>query len=124
MRPDLGIIEAIEGQTDSEGVKIIPIGVVILGKNPASVDSVMAQVMELNAKEIRHLTLAEEKGLGSLSPIVIGESISDVAVSLGDRQTLLDNLVVSTIKLAPEWFASLLERVFIFFESRRSINVK
>ena len=118
LRPDLGIVDAIVGQTDSEGGKIIPIGVVVLGRSPASVDSVMAQIMRFNPREIRHLTLAEEQGLGSLNPVVVGESIDDVAVRIRAPHTFMDDLLMAIIRIAPGWFASFLERVFIFFESR------
>jgi len=80
LRPNLYIVDAIIGQ---EGVLIgkkHEIGVVICGRNPASVDSIMAQVMQISLREIKHLTLAEKQSLSSLDPKVVGESIDNVAV--------------------------------------------
>jgi len=78
----------------------------------------MAQVMQFKPREIRHLALAEEKGLGSLNPKVVGESIGDVAIRIRAPHTLMDDMILGIIKIAPGWFASFLERVFMFFESR------
>ena len=115
LKPDLGIVDASVGQTESDSGKVIPLGVVVFGRSPASVDSVTARVMKFDPRNIRHLTLAEERGLGSLNPVVIGESISAVAVRVRAQHTLIDDLVVWIVRTGPEWFASFLEKVFTFF---------
>jgi uncharacterized protein (DUF362 family) len=64
LQPDLGIIDASVGQTDVGSGRLIPLGTVVCGRNPVSVDSVMAQVMQFNPADARaHLALAEEQGL-------------------------------------------------------------
>ena len=115
LKPDLGIVDASVAQTESDSGRIIPLGVVVFGRKPASVDSVAAQVMKFDPRDIRHIALAEKQGLGSLNPVVIGESISDVAVRVRGQQTLIGNLVVWIVRNGSEGFASFLERVFTFF---------
>jgi hypothetical protein len=58
---------------------------VVFGQSPSSVESAMDQVMGLNSSEISHLTLAEENGLSCLTPMVVGESLSDVVVRTKTR---------------------------------------
>ncbi len=113
LRPDLSIVDAIVGQEGGDSGQIHQIGVVIFGSNPSSVDSVMAQVMGFNPSEIKHLVLAEEKGLGTLDPVVVGASISDVAIKFEGESNPMINWI---IRNAPDSFASLVEGVFRLFE--------
>lgn len=113
LKPDLGIVDAIVGQEGGDSGRIHQIGVVIFGRNPSSVDSVMAQVMGFNPNEIKHLVLAEEIGLGTLDPVVVGASISDVAIKFEGESNPMINWI---IRNAPDSFSSLVEGVFRLFE--------
>jgi uncharacterized protein (DUF362 family) len=55
-------------------------GCIVLGKNPVSVDAVMARIMGFKAERIRHLVEASEFGLGSLHPEVLGNRVEDLTV--------------------------------------------
>lgn len=105
LRPDLGVVDAIVGQEGPEGGRIHSIGVVLFGRSPASVDSVMAQVMGFNPPEIRHLVLAEEQGLGSLTPWTVGAAIEDVAIRFGRHRDVM-SIMGAMGRYVPEWVMS------------------
>ena len=73
VRPDLCIIDAVFGLEDTFKGRKRKVGVIICGRDPVAVDSVLARVMGFNPSRIGHLLLAERHGLGSLSPEVVGE---------------------------------------------------
>jgi hypothetical protein len=51
-----------------------------MGRNPVSVDSIMARVMGFNSKKIRQLLEAEKFDLGTLNPKVLGSNIESIKV--------------------------------------------
>ncbi len=73
-------------------------------------------VIWFNPKEIRHLVLAEEQSLGRLNPVVVSESIGGVAVRFRARYSRMQDLLVGIVRNAPEWLASILERIYMVFE--------
>jgi len=80
IRPKLNIIDARIGVEDWNGPKTHDIGVIILGKQPVSVDSVMTMIMSLDPQNVKHLVSSNENNLGTLSPSVLGEKIDSVKV--------------------------------------------
>ena len=80
VRPDLCIVDAKEGLEGWAGPRKRLMNMLVLGRNSVSVDAVMAKLMGFNPRNILHLLDAEEHGLGSLNPTVLGEKIESVAV--------------------------------------------
>jgi len=82
VKPSIAVIDGIiagEGHETSENP--IEMNLVIAGTDPVAVDAVGAAVMGVSPKDIKHLRLAEEKGLGTcdLSKIkVLGQPIESV----------------------------------------------
>ncbi len=73
----------IDGRMGLEGVisgNPKSLGCIILGRNPVSVDAVMAKVMGFEPKNIRHIVEAEKMRLGSINPDVIGDEVKDCLV--------------------------------------------
>lgn len=79
--PHLCMADARVGVEGWNGPKTRRIGVFILGKNPVAVDATMLKIMGLDTSRAKHLILAEENNLGTLTPQVIGESIESVRVA-------------------------------------------
>jgi len=82
LKPSLTVIDGIiageGGETDGSPVKM---DLVIAGTDPVAVDAVGAMVMSVSPTEVRHLVLAEKKGLGTFQPNrieVVGEPIEKV----------------------------------------------
>lgn len=68
----------IDGRTGLEGVisgRPRRLGCVILGRNPVSVDAIMARAMGFDPTRIRHIVEAARHGLGSLNPRVVGDDL-------------------------------------------------
>ncbi len=73
----------IDGRFGLEGVisgKPKSLGCIIFGRNPVSVDAVMARVMGFVPEKIRHIVEAENIGLGSVNPKVVGDKVEDCMV--------------------------------------------
>ena len=61
--------------------KAKPMGLVLAGQDPVAVDTVAAAIMEIDLKDVRHVMIAGERGLGTsdLNDIrILGERIDDV----------------------------------------------
>lgn len=87
----------IDGRMGLEGVisgKPKSLGCIILGRNPVSVDAVMARVMGFEPEKIRHIVEAEKIGLGSLNPEVIGDKVEDCRVEFKTPKGLKSNAVL------------------------------
>lgn len=82
LKPSLSVIDGIiAGEGHESSGKPVEMDIVIAGTDPVAVDAVGASVMGIVPTEVRHLQLAEEKGLGTcnLERIdVLGESIENV----------------------------------------------
>lgn len=73
----------IDGRMGLEGVisgKPKSLGCILLGRNPVSVDAVMARVMGFEPETIRHIFEAKKIGLGSMNPKVVGDNVEDCRV--------------------------------------------
>ena len=83
VRPHFAVVDGLMGM---EGLweypdDCVPMGLVGAGRDPIAVDSVFAQIMGLESKEIMHLVYCQEKGLGKCDPgriEVAGVPISEV----------------------------------------------
>jgi uncharacterized protein (DUF362 family) len=78
--PDLSIIDARVGLEGWEGPKTRLLNAVIMGRKPASVDATIARLMRFDPTKIRHLVEAEKSGLGTLSPTILGETLTSMVV--------------------------------------------
>jgi len=82
VRPKLNVIDGIVGsEMDEVRGKPVPMNVIIAGRNMVATDAVGCAVMGVDPETVRHLQLAEERGLGvaSLDAItVLGEPIEAV----------------------------------------------
>jgi uncharacterized protein (DUF362 family) len=66
-QPDLVITDAVlVGQLGAGLPKPYPLGLLIIGQNPLSVDSVAASILGHNPKTIGHFQVAFKRGLGSI----------------------------------------------------------
>ena len=82
VKPNIVVVDGIIAGEDHEtSGSPVEMNLVIAGTDPVAVDAVGAAVMRINPKNVKHLRLAEKKGLGTcnLEQIeIIGESIESV----------------------------------------------
>lgn len=82
LRPSVSVIDGIvAGEGDEMSGNPVEMNLVIAGTDPVAVDAVGAAVMGIQPTDVKHLVLAEKKGLGTcnLNEItVMGESIESV----------------------------------------------
>ncbi len=82
LKPSLTVIDGIiAGEMHETSGKPVKMDLVIAGVDPVAVDAVGAAVMGISPHEVKHLVLAEKKGLGTcnLEKIeVVGEKIENV----------------------------------------------
>lgn len=67
-------LHILDGITVS-GSKTLRLGLVLASQNPVAVDAVVAKIMGINPKSIRHLKLAEMEGLGNISFFIRGMNL-------------------------------------------------
>jgi uncharacterized protein (DUF362 family) len=87
----------IDGRMGLEGVisgNPRDLGCVILGRNPVSVDAIMARVMGFNPERIRQIVEAERHGLGSMHPEVVGDDPESHVVEFKTPSGLKSNAVL------------------------------
>ncbi|MEM2394261.1 MAG: DUF362 domain-containing protein [Candidatus Bathyarchaeia archaeon] len=82
LRPSLTVIDGIiAGEGNEVNGNPVKMNLVIAGTDPVAVDAVGAAVMDIPPTEVRHLALAEKKGLGTcrLDEVeIVGEPIDKV----------------------------------------------
>jgi len=81
----------LEGVVDGNPRKL---GCIILGRNPVSVDSIMARIMGFEPEKIRHIVEAEKIGLGTINPRVVGNSVEECIVEFSKPTGLNSNAVL------------------------------
>jgi len=95
LRPSLTVIDGIvAGEVHETSRCPVEMGLVIASTDPVAADAVGALVMGIDPREVRHLVLAERKGLGTLrldDIEVVGEPIERVARKF--RRSLLSKLL-------------------------------
>ena len=78
VRPDLTILDgvlAIEGDGPLAGGRRVKLGVVAAGADPLAVDAVGCRLMGIEPREVEHLDVAFQMGLGQLDPEVVGDQV-------------------------------------------------
>jgi uncharacterized protein (DUF362 family) len=82
LRPSVSVIDGIiAGEGDEMSGNPVEMNLIIAGTDPVAVDAVGAAVMGIQPIDVKHLVLAEKKGLGTcnLNEItVVGEPIENV----------------------------------------------
>jgi len=82
LRPSVSVIDGIiAGEGDEMSGNPVEMNLIIAGTDPVAVDAVGATVMGIQPIDVKHLVLAEKKGLGTcnLNEItVVGEPIENV----------------------------------------------
>jgi len=96
LRPSISVVDGIvAGEGHETSGCPVEMNLVIAGIDPVAVDAVGAAVMDIDPTEVKHLLLAEKKGLGTcnLKQItVVGQSIEDVKRKF--RRSLSSKLLV------------------------------
>jgi uncharacterized protein (DUF362 family) len=83
-RPHLAVVEgivALEGIGPLLPGKPKPLGLLVGGADPLSVDAVCARIMRIDPKSVRHLAYAAEAGIGRIDERdieIVGESVKSV----------------------------------------------
>ena len=95
IRPDLCIVDAIEGLEGVISGRPRRVDTVIVGKRPVSVDATMARIMGFEPERIRHLVEAERYGFGALNPRVLGESLESTTVKFKPPSSLKASALVN-----------------------------
>jgi len=93
--PDLCLVDARVGLEGVITGKPRPINALILGRKPVSVDATMARVMGFQPERIRHIVEAEEYGLGSLHPMIRGETVESIRVEFESPTDLKASALIS-----------------------------
>jgi uncharacterized protein (DUF362 family) len=82
LRPSLAVVDGIiAGEGHETSGNPVPMNLVIAGTDPVAVDAVGAAVMGIPPEDVKHLLLAEKKGLGTChleNITVLGEPIEAV----------------------------------------------
>jgi len=96
LKPSLAVIDGvIAGEGHETSGNPVPMNLVIAGIDPVAVDAVGAAVMGISPEDVKHLLLAEKKGLGTcrLTDItVLGEPVE--AVKRKFHRSLASKLLV------------------------------
>jgi uncharacterized protein (DUF362 family) len=65
-KPNLAVIDAVVGNVDHEiGWKPKKFNMMIFSEDLVAADAVAAKVLGVDPRKVRHLTLAQERGLGT-----------------------------------------------------------
>lgn len=81
LRPNLTVIDGFIGMEGRGPVwgKPVQMDLIIAGKDPVATDSTACRVMGFNPREIHHIQMAYEKGLGEIDDIqLLGERLEDI----------------------------------------------
>jgi uncharacterized protein (DUF362 family) len=91
---DLCIVDATMGLEGVITGRPRRVNAIIVGRNPASVDAVMARVMGFKPERIRHIVEAERFNLGKLNPVVMGEDIESITVKFKRPPSLKPSAII------------------------------
>ena len=70
---NLAVLDARFGVKGWNGPETVPLGKLVLGHQPVSVDAKLAELMGLDPQEIQHLIQCHKYGLGAITPNIINE---------------------------------------------------
>ncbi|NHI90646.1 MAG: DUF362 domain-containing protein [Candidatus Thorarchaeota archaeon] len=80
IRPNLSIVDARVGVEGWNGPKTRQLGAFIMGHGAVSVDSTMARIMGFEPEQVPHIMSAYDYDMGTINPIVSGESIDSFRI--------------------------------------------
>lgn len=82
LKPSISVVDGIiAGQGHELKGDPIEMNLIIAGTDPVAVDAVGAAIMDIQPEDVRHLVLAERKGLGTMDLKridILGEALDDV----------------------------------------------
>jgi uncharacterized protein (DUF362 family) len=80
LKPKLTVIDGFVGMEGNGPVEGEPVkmNLIIAGTDAVATDATACRIMGIDPKQVKHIRRANEKGLGSLEPQVIGEKIEAV----------------------------------------------
>jgi len=85
IRPHLSVVDGIVAL----GQRPVKLGLVLAGRDPVAVDSVVARIMHYNPSSVRQIRLAEKEGVGSARNIsVVGEDVKPLSKLFPSRSPL------------------------------------
>ena len=68
---NLAVLDARVGVKGWNGPETVPLGKLVIGYKPVSVDTILAEFMKIDPEEIQHLIQCHKFGLGTLTPKII-----------------------------------------------------
>lgn len=80
IRPNLNIVDARVGVEGWNGPTTRKLDALIIGYGAVSMDATMARIMGFEPEQIRHIMDSYDYDLGTIEPIVLGETIESIAV--------------------------------------------
>ncbi|MDQ1281472.1 MAG: hypothetical protein QG670_2737 [Thermoproteota archaeon] len=100
IRPDLCVVDAIVGLEGVYHGRPRRINALIVGRNAISVDATTARLMGFEPESFRLLVEGEKKGLGTLNPKIVGESLEDMAVKFNQPQNVRPTALIDRPSLS------------------------
>jgi uncharacterized protein (DUF362 family) len=92
IRPHLNVVDGIVAL----GQRPVKLGLVVAGRDPVAVDSVVARMMRYRPSSVRQIRLAEKEGVGSAHNIsVVGEDVKAISKLFPSRSPLAFKLTWS-----------------------------
>ena len=80
LKPSIIVIDGFVGMEGNGPVngEPVPMDLIIAGTDAVATEAVGCRIMGIDPKQVKHIRRANEKGLGTIVPQVIGEKIQDV----------------------------------------------
>jgi uncharacterized protein (DUF362 family) len=80
LKPNIVVIDGFVGMEGNGPVNGDPVqmNLIIAGTDPVATDATGCRIMGIDPRQVKHIRVANEKGLGTLEPEVIGEEIQAV----------------------------------------------
>jgi len=101
---DLCVVDGNPGMEGNGPVngETVSLNRIIFGNNPVATDAVMAAMLGVDPRQVRHLRLAEQKGIGATdiaSIQILGASLSDAAVPIRENSPLQKGIIKGGIAI-------------------------
>lgn len=101
VRPNIAVIDAItgiEGNGPSSGEIVNKLDIIIAGNDPVATDVIGSAYMEIDAKKIGHIVMANKKGLGEID--ISNIELSGVTLDEVKRKFRMPDFIANH----PDWF--------------------
>ncbi len=95
-KPDINIIDAIIGLKGVGGPitgEPVKLNKLVASTDPVAADSVASKLLMCNPKNVKHLVMSEENGLGTMNPEIVGDKPGMVFKSFVQLSWLTDKLM-------------------------------